>query len=244
MSNSYYEIVPIVNRWIQKRAKFELQTEEKRLLSSWLGRDSTLFFEQLDSSTLKSRLSTPREGSFFHQPRIKLNILSREDFSLPIPLWYSYFESRFGQALGACSEEGLSFLAFGSNREILLTELQKTYPTGEFIEKKSKLLQKVESLLNGQERLKELNLHLHASFFQAEVWSKLLELKPGSCSCYGNLARAVKNPGAHRAVGTAVGSNPIAYCIPCHRIIKSDGEIGNYRWGVARKVAMLGSELL
>jgi len=75
MSNSYYEIVPIVNRWIQKRAKFELQTEEKRLLSSWLGRDSTLFFEQLDSSTLKSRLSTPREGSLFHQPRIKLNIL-------------------------------------------------------------------------------------------------------------------------------------------------------------------------
>ena len=75
--------------------------------------------------------------------------------------------------------------------------------------------------------------------FQISIWNELLEIKLGSCSTYQQIADAIGRPKAVRAVGTAIGANPIAFLVPCHRIIRSDGTLGGYKWGVERKKQIL-----
>ena len=83
---------------------------------------------------------------------------------------------------------------------------------------------------------------MRGSSFQVRVWRALLEIPPGSLTTYGRLADSLGQPGAARAVGTAAGSNPIAFLIPCHRVIRETGAISGYRWGVGRKRALLAWE--
>ena len=80
--------------------------------------------------------------------------------------------------------------------------------------------------------------------FQLKVWEALLKIPEGTAVSYGDLAARIGHPGAHRAVGTAAGYNPVAYLIPCHRVLRSTGEVGGYRWGTVRKKAMLGYEAM
>jgi AraC family transcriptional regulator of adaptative response/methylated-DNA-[protein]-cysteine methyltransferase len=87
-----------------------------------------------------------------------------------------------------------------------------------------------------------LSLYVRGTQFQLEVWRALLEVPPGEVTTYGRLAGALGRPGAARAVGAAVAANPVAYLIPCHRVVRASGELGGYRWGVERKRAMLGRE--
>jgi len=87
-----------------------------------------------------------------------------------------------------------------------------------------------------------LALLVRGSNFQVKVWRALLELPFGSLATYGDIAGRIGAPGAARAVGTAVGANPIAWLIPCHRVIRESGALGGYRWGAERKTAMLGWE--
>ena len=85
-------------------------------------------------------------------------------------------------------------------------------------------------------------MHLKGSPFQLKVWEALLRIPEGHLSSYSNIAAAIEQPGAQRAVGSAIGSNPVGFIIPCHRVIKNVGGIGEYRWGKARKMAMIGWE--
>ena len=87
-----------------------------------------------------------------------------------------------------------------------------------------------------------LHLHLRGTNFQLKVWEALLRIPPGAVTSYQGLAEQAGRPGASRAVGTALGRNPIAVLIPCHRVIRKLGEFGNYRYGVTRKKALLGWE--
>ena len=86
-------------------------------------------------------------------------------------------------------------------------------------------------------------LHLRGSNFQIQVWRALLRLEPGQVTDYAGIAAAIGRPSASRAVGRAVGSNPIAVLVPCHRVLRRDGALGGYRWGTGRKMALLGREL-
>ena len=92
------------------------------------------------------------------------------------------------------------------------------------------------------ERPLSLNLYLNGTNFQIKVWEALLRIPPGAVTSYQGLAEQAGHPGASRAVGTALGRNPIAILIPCHRVIRKLGEFGNYRYGVTRKKALLGWE--
>jgi AraC family transcriptional regulator of adaptative response/methylated-DNA-[protein]-cysteine methyltransferase len=83
---------------------------------------------------------------------------------------------------------------------------------------------------------------LKGTDFQLKVWEALLKIPMGALSAYGNVAYEIGNPSASRAVGTAIGSNPVAFLIPCHRVIRSDGSIGDYMWGNTRKTAIIGWE--
>ena len=89
-----------------------------------------------------------------------------------------------------------------------------------------------------------LILHLKGTPFQLQVWETLLNIPSGALSTYGSIAKHLKNPLASWAVGTAVGSNPIAVLIPCHRVLRASGGIGQYRWGTVRKMALIGLEAL
>ena len=91
-------------------------------------------------------------------------------------------------------------------------------------------------------KLHQIKLHLKGTAFQLKVWEALLKIPMGQLSTYGNIAASIKNPNASRAVGTAIGSNPVAFLIPCHRVIQSTGTFGGYMWGPVRKTAMIGWE--
>jgi AraC family transcriptional regulator of adaptative response/methylated-DNA-[protein]-cysteine methyltransferase len=87
-----------------------------------------------------------------------------------------------------------------------------------------------------------LDLQLRGTAFQIKVWEALISIPPGAAVSYGDIARRIGNPGAIRAVGSAVGRNPVSLVIPCHRVIRETGALGNYRWGVTRKKLLLGWE--
>ena len=91
-------------------------------------------------------------------------------------------------------------------------------------------------------RGKPLNVHLRGTNFQLKVWEALLQVPVGAVTTYEGIASRIGNPNAMRAVGTAVGHNPIAVLIPCHRVIRKVGEFGNYRYGALRKKALLARE--
>ena len=92
--------------------------------------------------------------------------------------------------------------------------------------------------------LENISLHLCGSPFQLKVWEALLSIPMGSLSTYGGIAKNIDRPGSFRAVGNAIGDNPVAYLIPCHRVIRSNGQAGGYRWGLNRKRAMIAREAL
>ena len=85
-------------------------------------------------------------------------------------------------------------------------------------------------------------MHLKATAFQLKVWESLLKIPLGQLSSYGEIAAEIGQPKAGRAVGTAIGSNPVAFLIPCHRVIRATGIIGGYKWGALRKTAIIGWE--
>jgi AraC family transcriptional regulator of adaptative response/methylated-DNA-[protein]-cysteine methyltransferase len=90
--------------------------------------------------------------------------------------------------------------------------------------------------------LDKIKLHLKGTPFQIKVWNALLQIPVGSLKSYLEIANEIGDPKASRAVGTAIGNNPIAYIIPCHRVITSSGNLGGYHWGIDRKSAIIGWE--
>jgi len=96
--------------------------------------------------------------------------------------------------------------------------------------------------LNDLINLNQIKLHLKGTDFQLKVWETLLKIPMGQLSTYGNIAKVINNPNASRAVGIVIGSNPVAFLIPCHRVIQSNGNFGGYMWGNTRKTAIIGWE--
>lgn len=153
---------------------------------------------------------------------------------------YAWHTSPFGSCFIATTTEGVCQLSF-TNREDEepLNSLALRWPEAKLIgqQKKTKIL--IDAIFTGA---KIPPLHLRGSEFQLQVWQALLAIPRGEVSSYQQVARAINKPKACRAVGGAVGANPIAYIIPCHRVILSSGELGNYHWGVEIKQAMLNRE--
>lgn len=94
----------------------------------------------------------------------------------------------------------------------------------------------------GDNSLATIKLHLKGTDFQLKVWEALLKIPMGALGTYASIANLIGRPQAHRAVGTAIGRNPVAFLIPCHRVIRGSGVFGSYRWGTARKTALIGWE--
>lgn len=156
---------------------------------------------------------------------------------------YSFSESPFGEIITASTEKGVCFMAFTENKENALRDLVNKFPNASFFEKQDEFQQNALSIFTKDwSELGAIKLHLKGTDFQLKVWESLLTIPMGKLSTYGNLAREIGTPKASRAVGTAIGSNPVAFLIPCHRVIQSTGKIGGYMWGSDRKQMMIGWE--
>lgn len=156
--------------------------------------------------------------------------------------------SPFGACLLGVTGRGichLSFLAPGEEPGEAVAELARRFPCAELAEEPAAtapLARRIFGAARAVERGEPLGLHLRGTNFQLQVWKALLAIPEGAAVTYGGLARRLGRPGASRAVGTAVGANPVAYLIPCHRVLRQGGELGGYCWGAERKRAMLGWE--
>jgi len=156
---------------------------------------------------------------------------------------YSFTPTPFGRVLVATTARGVCHLAFADDPAVALGELRERFPHAEWAEADDAWQQSALKIFSADwTDLGKVRLHLRASPFQLKVWQALLQIPLGQACTYGDVAAAIDRPGASRAVGTAVGRNPVAYLIPCHRVIRSCGDCGGYRWGPTRKSAMLGWE--
>jgi AraC family transcriptional regulator of adaptative response/methylated-DNA-[protein]-cysteine methyltransferase len=171
---------------------------------------------------------------------------------------YGRHESPFGPCLIAMTDRGvcaLEFLGSGmtgpgaegtwSFRDAL-SSLQKHWAYATFVEDPEAIARTGETVFDRSVEADgrgELRLHLKGTNFQVQVWRALLRVPEGCVVDYGGLARRLGKPTAARAVATAVGDNPVSVIIPCHRVLRRHGELGGYRWGLQRKLALLGWEL-
>ena len=153
-------------------------------------------------------------------------------------------DTPFGKALIGTTERGICHFGFVDESEgNAIDRLYADWQQAQMIEDYDATAPLVEPIFDlSQRNRKPLHLHLHGTNFQLKVWEALLRIPPGAVISYQGLAEQAGRPRASRAVGTSLGRNPIAVLIPCHRVIRKLGEFGNYRYGVARKKALLGWE--
>ena len=162
---------------------------------------------------------------------------------------YGLHHTPVGKCLIATTERGICRLGFVQASEgNVIDDLAADWKQAKMVEDYKSTAPLIELIFHtGRTRLdttsQPLNLHLRGTNFQIKVWEALLQIPVGATTTYEHIATQIGNPKAVRAVGTAVGHNPIAVVVPCHRVIRKSGEFGNYRYGTARKLALLAREL-
>lgn len=151
----------------------------------------------------------------------------------------------FGQALMATSARGLMKLVFVDAADVALEieALRQDWSAAQIVRDDGQILALAQRLFADYRQPEPVHLFVRGTQFQLKVWEALLQMREGQLATYGEVARQIGQPSAARAVGGAVGSNPIAWLIPCHRVIRGDGSWGGYRWGGVRKQLLLGVEL-
>jgi AraC family transcriptional regulator of adaptative response/methylated-DNA-[protein]-cysteine methyltransferase len=161
---------------------------------------------------------------------------------------WGWFDSPFGEVLAMGTDRGLCGAAFAAEhgRDRTLADMRGRWPAAVFHEDRGAVADWVEAAFGGgpergPERC-EVALHLIGAPFQIKVWEALMSIPSGHVTTYTEIARRIGNAKAVRAVGTAVGRNPISWLIPCHRALRRDGELGGYHWGLPLKRAMLAYE--
>jgi len=158
---------------------------------------------------------------------------------------YSFAECPFGILLVASTFKGICYMAFvDDGEEKAFGTLKERFQNAQY-HRLLDIFQQNAIFVFTQDwsKLSEIKLHLRATAFQLKVWETLLSVPMGGLTSYSKLAAQAGLPGASRAVGSAVASNPVAFLIPCHRVIRSTGEVGQYAWGSYRKNAMVGWEI-
>ncbi len=163
-----------------------------------------------------------------------------------LTIHYASVDGPFGRALIGATEKGICWLSFiGDDPARSLQEMKHDWPAATFVEDKAfvaPIATRAFAFATGAGPGAPLGLYVQGTNFQLKVWEALLTIPEGRLATYGDIACAVGAPKASRAVGAAVGANMISLLIPCHRVILSSGVVHNYRWGTARKKAILAME--
>lgn len=232
----------------------------QRLFTKWAGTSPKKFLQYISvehakeilNQSAKSTLSQAAyeiglsSTSRLHDLFIKIEGMTPAEYKnggKDLIINYGYSETQFGKILIASTTKGICYMAFEDVEEEAFTVLQKKFPKAKFRLLTDSIQQNALAFFEKDtDRLSEIKLHLKGTDFQLKVWESLLKIPAGHLSTYGTLAEKIEHPKASRAVGTAIGKNPVAYLIPCHRVIQSSGKIGGYMWGTTRKTAIIGCE--
>ena len=231
----------------------------QRLFSEWAGVSPKKFLQYISlhhaKSLLKDQQMTLFEAAYetglsgtsrLHDLFISIEGMTPAEYKnggKDLKINYSYAESPFGNVIVASTEKGICYMAFEDDEEMALNALIYKFPNA-VINKRPDLNQQnaLSIFQNDWTKLTKIKLHLKGTDFQIKVWESLLKIPMGKLSTYGSIAKEIESPNASRAVGTAIGSNPVAFLIPCHRVIQSSGTFGGYMWGPTRKTAIIGWE--
>ena len=232
----------------------------QHLLSRWAGISPQRFLQTLAPRHAKSLLDRAMPladagrglsgAARRHDPAANLEAITPGEYRLKghgLNIHYGLHDTPFGKALIAATPRGICRLAFFDDQpDDLIKALGKAWPLADIRREDKKTRALIAPLFNhgqaGKSQDKPLSLLLKGTNFQLQVWRALLGIKPGRLCSYQQLAQTINKPSAARAVGNAVGANPVALIIPCHRIINASGVIGNYRWGKTRKRTMIVRE--
>jgi AraC family transcriptional regulator of adaptative response/methylated-DNA-[protein]-cysteine methyltransferase len=162
---------------------------------------------------------------------------------------YGFHASPFGEALLIATERGLAGLAFvdedkGQSRQDALADMMQRWPKARYVEDPARTAAHARQIFKpaewGEDR--PVRLVMIGTDFDVRVWETLLKIPMGSAVSYTDIARHIGAPSASRAVGSAVGRNPLSFVVPCHRVLRGDGSLGGYHWGLTRKRALIGWE--
>jgi AraC family transcriptional regulator of adaptative response/methylated-DNA-[protein]-cysteine methyltransferase len=161
-----------------------------------------------------------------------------------VEMRYGWAPTPFGEALAALTPRGVCKLAFigTAGRDASRDELIAEWPLAAIRRDDAAAVDVTQRIFSDVPSAGPLHVWVRGSNFQIKVWEALLRVPPGELVSYGDLARAIGSPGAARAVGSAVGANPVAVLIPCHRVIRASGDLGDYRWGLERKATLIAHE--
>jgi AraC family transcriptional regulator, regulatory protein of adaptative response / methylated-DNA-[protein]-cysteine methyltransferase len=165
--------------------------------------------------------------------------------AIATPIRYSFSESPIGRMLIAATDKGICSIQFADSEEELEQGLKQEFPFAlrrRDDEQMADLAGKVVQHMSGAESSTSLPLDIQATAFQRRVWSHLQSIGFGKTQSYSQVAKAIRRPSAVRAVARACATNPVAIAIPCHRVLRSNGDLGGYRWGLERKKALLDME--
>jgi AraC family transcriptional regulator of adaptative response/methylated-DNA-[protein]-cysteine methyltransferase len=158
---------------------------------------------------------------------------------------FAIVQSYLGWVLVAVTDRGICRIDFDDSREILRNRLKNTFPKAKLVADNpdiDDIVVQTIAFLEAPEEGLNLPLDVQGTAFQHRVWTALQRIPSGKTASYGEIARRIGDPKAARAVAGACASNPVAVAIPCHRVVKSDGKLGGYRWGIERKRALLERE--
>lgn len=156
---------------------------------------------------------------------------------------YSFVETPFGRVITASTTIGICHIAFEEDQDKAFEKLKSQFPNANYQENTDDFQKQAVHFFSADwSQTDQIKLHLKGTEFQLKVWETLLTLPMGNLTTYGAIANKINKPKASRAVGTAIGSNPIAFLIPCHRVILQSGNLGGYMWGETRKSAIIAWE--
>ncbi len=232
----------------------------QRLFTDWAGVSPKKFLQYLNLEHAKTILQNPKNSVYdaanktglsgtgrLHDLFVSIEGMTPGEYKnggVDLTIQYNLDRCAFGNYLVATTEHGICTLFFyDTTDEQAEKDLRILWPHATFLKKKIPAHTQIQKFFNRTLQKNEpIKLHLRGTPFQLKVWQALLAIPEGSLCSYGMLSSSIGKPTAQRAVGTAVGDNPVAFLIPCHRVIKNTGIIGNYRWRPERKLAMIGWE--
>lgn len=232
-----------------------------RLFKRWAGISPIQFQQILTLEYTKQKLADARNlldtaldaglsgPSRLHDLFVTLEAMTPGEFKkmgAGLEISYGFGYTPFGQCLLAVTERGICHLGFvdKDNKAEALKNLQQNWPEATLFEEEARIRQMVSRIfaLKHPVDSRPFHLHLKGTNFQVNVWRALLSIPAGYLVSYQDIAAHIGHPKAFRAVANAIAMNPVGYLIPCHRVISKSGKIHQYRWGAARKKALLGWE--
>ncbi|HAY45514.1 MAG TPA: cysteine methyltransferase [Gammaproteobacteria bacterium] len=231
----------------------------QRLFTEWAGVSPKKFMQYLSISYAKQLLKNEHSTllgtayktglsgtSRLHDLFINIEGMTPGEFKNggeALAINYCFADSPFGKIMVASTEKGVCKLFFEADENQALSHLMQCFPNAQYRQMVDKFQQDALFIFqNDWKQLDQIKLHLKGTEFQLKVWEALLTIPMGQLTTYGSVAQHIDKPKASRAVGTAIGSNPVAFLIPCHRVIQTSGKLGGYMWGTTRKSAIIGWE--